>query len=154
MLAEPEDADLAASVVNTVRGGNVRMMCPPVFATHQFVPRLPVFRQWFTRIQLELAASGPVAATDEHYDVSVGQQPFRGDCVVRQLMSSRLMNEAEVRRRLHQAERSPWSSLREWVAAIKVASTTVPSFSNKPLALSVAVTVARIWLLRSCVSSM
>lgn len=94
ILAELDDADSAASVVNTSPGGNVRMLCPPAFATHQLVPRLAVFRQRFPRIQLELAAAGPVAAADEHFDVSVvsvGQQPLQGDFVVRQLVSSRFI---------------------------------------------------------------
>lgn len=94
VLAELDDADSVASAVNSAPSGNVRILCPPAFATHQLVPRLPVFRQRFPRIQLELAAPGPVGAADEHFDVSVvsvGQQPFQGDFVVRQLVSSRFI---------------------------------------------------------------
>jgi DNA-binding transcriptional LysR family regulator len=94
VLAELDDADSVASSVNSAPSGNVRILCPPAFATHQLVPRLPAFRQRFPRIRLELAAAGPVAAADEHFDVSVvsvGQQPLQGDFVIRPLASSRFV---------------------------------------------------------------
>lgn len=94
VLAELDEADLLAGAVNSAPSGNLRILCPPAFATHQLVPRLPVFRQRFPAIQLELVATGPVGAADENFDVSivsVGQQPLQGDFVVRQLASSQLV---------------------------------------------------------------
>jgi DNA-binding transcriptional LysR family regulator len=94
VLAELDEADLLAGAVNSAPSGNLRILCPPAFATHQLVPRLPVFRQRFPGIHLELLATGPVGAADENFDVSivsVGQQPLQGDFVVRPLASSRLI---------------------------------------------------------------
>jgi DNA-binding transcriptional LysR family regulator len=94
VLAELDEADLFASAANGAPSGNLRILCPPAFATHQLVPHLPAFRQRFPGIQLQLAAAGPVDAADENFDVSivsVGQQVLHGDFVVRQLASSRFM---------------------------------------------------------------
>lgn len=91
VLAELDDADALASLVNSAPSGNLRILCPPAFATHQLVPHLPDFRQRYPRIHLELSALGPVAAADANFDVSIlsiGQQPLQGDFVVRQLASS------------------------------------------------------------------
>ena len=91
MLAELDDANALASSVNSAPSGNLRILCPPAFATHQLVQHLPIFRQRYPRIHLELSALGPVAAADENFDVSIlsiGQQPLQGDFVVRQLASS------------------------------------------------------------------
>jgi DNA-binding transcriptional LysR family regulator len=94
VLAELDDADELASAVNSSPRGNLRILCPPAFATHQLVRHLPIFRQRFPRIQLELVAAGPVDAADESFDVSIlsiGQQPLQGDFVVRQLASSKFI---------------------------------------------------------------
>jgi DNA-binding transcriptional LysR family regulator len=94
VLMELEEADLLASAVNCAPRGNLRVLCPPAFATHQLVPRLPAFRQRFPGIQMELSAAGPVGAADENFDVSivsVGQQSLQGDFVVRPLASSRFI---------------------------------------------------------------
>ncbi len=91
VLAELDDADALASAFDKAPSGNLRILCPPAFATHQLVRHLPLFRQRFPQIQLELSAPGPVAAADENFDVSIlsiGQQPLQGDFVVRQLASS------------------------------------------------------------------
>ena len=91
VLAELADADALVSAVNGAPRGNLRILCPPAFATHQLVPHLPAFRHQFPGIQLELLAAGPVAAADENFDVSivsVGQQSLQGDFVVRQLATS------------------------------------------------------------------
>lgn len=91
VLAELDDANALASSVNSAPSGNLRILCPPAFATHQLVPHLPIFRQRYPRIHLELSALGPVAAADENFDVSIlsiGQQPLQGDFVVRPLASS------------------------------------------------------------------
>lgn len=94
VLVELDEADTLAGAVNSAPTGNLRILCPPAFATHQLVPHLPAFRQRFPGIQLELSAAGPVGAADENFDVSivsVGQQPLQGDFVVRQLASSRFV---------------------------------------------------------------
>jgi DNA-binding transcriptional LysR family regulator len=94
VLAELEAADSLASDFNGAIGGNLRVICPPAFATHQLVPRLPLFRQRFPKIQLELLATGPVEVAKENFDVSVlsvGQQPLQGDFVIRPLASSRFI---------------------------------------------------------------
>ncbi len=94
VLAELDDADALASAFDQAPSGNLRILCPPAFATHQLVRHLPQFRQRFPQIQLELSAPGPVAAADENFDVSIlsiGQQPLQGDFVVRQLASSRFI---------------------------------------------------------------
>jgi len=91
VLAELDDADALASAVHQAPSGTLRVLCPPAFATHQLVRRLPVFRQRFPGIHLELSAAGPVGAADENFDVSIlsiGQQPLQGDFVVRPLASS------------------------------------------------------------------
>nr|WP_295784489.1 LysR family transcriptional regulator [Rhodoferax sp.] len=91
VLAELDDADALASAVNKAPSGTLRILCPPAFATHQLVRHLPIFRQRFPGIQLELLAAGPVGAADENFDVSIlsiGQQPLRGDFVVRPLAAS------------------------------------------------------------------
>jgi DNA-binding transcriptional LysR family regulator len=88
VLADLQDADTLAHDFNSAPSGNLRILCPPAFATHQLVPHLPVFRQRFPGIQLELVAAGPVGAADENFDisiVSIGQQPLQGDFVVRPL---------------------------------------------------------------------
>ncbi len=89
ILAELDDAD--AGAVNKATRGTLRLLCPPAFASHQLVPHLPVFRQRFPGIQLELLAAGPVGVADENFDVSIlsiGQQPLQGDFVVRPLAAS------------------------------------------------------------------
>ena len=94
VLMELDEADTLAGAVNIAPSGNLRILCPPAFATHQLVPRLPAFRQRFPDIQLELSAAGPVGAAHENFDVSivsVGQQPLQGDFVVRPLASSRFI---------------------------------------------------------------
>ena len=94
VLAELDEADSLASAVNSAPSGNLRILCPPAFATHQLVPRLPGFRQRYPGIQLEMVAVGPVGAADENFDVSivsVGQQPLQGDFVVRPLASSKFI---------------------------------------------------------------
>jgi len=86
VLAELDDADAQAGAVNRAPSGNLRILCPPAFATH-----LPPFRQRYPGIQLELSAAGPVAGADENFDVSIvsiGQQPLQGDFVIRPLASS------------------------------------------------------------------
>lgn len=91
VLAELGDADALASAVNKAPSGVLRLRCPPAFTTYQLVRQLPVFRQRFPGIQLELLATGPVEAADENADVSivsVGQQPLQGDFVVRPLAAS------------------------------------------------------------------
>jgi DNA-binding transcriptional LysR family regulator len=91
VLAELDDADALASAVNIAPGGTLRILCPPAFATHQLVRHLPVFRERFPGIQLELLAAGPVEGADENFDVSIlsiGQQPLQGDFVVRPLAAS------------------------------------------------------------------
>ena len=91
ILAELDDADALAGAVNKAPSGNLRILCPPAFATHQLVRHLPIFRQRFPGILLELLAAGPVGAADENFDVSIlsiGQQPLQGDFVVRPLAAS------------------------------------------------------------------
>lgn len=91
VLGELDDADAIAISVNSAPSGNVRILCPPAFATHQLVKHLPDFRTRYPGIQLELSASGPVAAADENFDISIlsiGQQAMQGDFVVRPLASS------------------------------------------------------------------
>ena len=94
VLAELDDADALASAVNSAPSGNLRVLCPPAFATHQLVQHLPKFCQRFPLIQFEMLACGPVGGADEGFDVSivsVGQQALQGDFVVRQLASSSLV---------------------------------------------------------------
>ena len=94
VLAELDDADALANAVNSAPSGNLRILCPPAFATHQLVGHLPNFRQRFPQIQLEMSASGPVGAADDNFDVSIvsiGQQPLLGEFVVRQLALSTLV---------------------------------------------------------------
>jgi DNA-binding transcriptional LysR family regulator len=91
VLADLQDADALANEFNSAPSGNLRILCPPAFATHQLVPKIPVFLQRFPGIQLELVATGPVDAVDENFDVSIvsiGQQPLQGDFVVRLLALS------------------------------------------------------------------
>jgi DNA-binding transcriptional LysR family regulator len=94
VLSELDDADALATAVNSAPSGNLRILCPPAFATHQLVRHLSVFRQRYPRIQLELSAPGPVGVADENFDVSIlsiGQQPLQGDFVVRQLAASKFI---------------------------------------------------------------
>ena len=94
VLSALDEADSLASAINGAPAGNLRILCPPAFATHQLVPRLPAFRLRYPGIQIEMSAVGPVGSADENFDVSivsVGQQPFQGDFVVRQLASSRFI---------------------------------------------------------------
>lgn len=91
VLVELDDADVQASAMNSAPRGNLRILCPPAFATHQLVQHLPRFRQRYPGIHLELSAMGPVAGADENFDVSivsVGQQALQGDFVIRPLVSS------------------------------------------------------------------
>jgi DNA-binding transcriptional LysR family regulator len=94
VLSALDEADSLASAFNGAPAGNLRILCPPAFATHQLVPRLPAFRLRYPGIQIEMSAVGPVGSADENFDVSivsVGQQTFQGDFVVRQLASSRFI---------------------------------------------------------------
>lgn len=91
VLAELDDADALAGAVSKAPSGNLRILCPPAFATHQLVGHLPLFRQRFPGIQLELVAAGPVEAANEKFDISllsIGQQALQGDFVVRPLAAS------------------------------------------------------------------
>ncbi len=91
VLAELDDADALAGAVNQAPSGTLCVLCPPAFACHQLVRHLPIFRQRFPGIQLELAAAGPVEVADENFDVSIlsiGQQALQGDFVVRPLAAS------------------------------------------------------------------
>lgn len=91
ILAELDDADALAGVVNKTQSGTLSVLCPPAFATHQLVRHLPVFRRRFPDIQLELLAAGPVETADENFDISIlsiGQQALQGDFVVRPLAAS------------------------------------------------------------------
>lgn len=91
ILAELDDADALAGVVNKTPSGTLSILCPPAFATHQLVRHLPVFRQRFHDIQIEILAAGPVETADENFDVSIlsiGQQALQGDFVVRPLAAS------------------------------------------------------------------
>lgn len=94
VLSELDDADALASTANSAPSGNLRILCPPAFATHQLVAHLPRFRQRFPGIQIDLSATGPVDAADENFDVSIvsiGQQALQGDFVVRPLASSKFI---------------------------------------------------------------
>jgi DNA-binding transcriptional LysR family regulator len=71
VLAELDAADSLASDFNGTTSGNLRVICPPAFATHQLVPHLPLFRQQFPKIQLELLATGSVDVANENFDVSI-----------------------------------------------------------------------------------
>jgi DNA-binding transcriptional LysR family regulator len=91
ILAELDDADALAGAVNQAPSGGLRILCPPAFASHQLVRHLPLFRQRYPGIQLELAAAGPVDTADENFDVSIlsiGRQALQGDFVVRTLAAS------------------------------------------------------------------
>ena len=91
ILAALDDADALAGVVNKTPSGTLSVLCPPAFASHQLVRHLPVFRQRFPDIQLELLAAGPVETANENFDVSIlsiGQQALQGDFVVRPLAAS------------------------------------------------------------------
>lgn len=91
IVAELDDADAAAGASTRQPGGTLRVLCPPAFAAHQLAPRLPAFRARHPRVAIELAASGPVDAADEDFDlsiVSVGLQPMGGDFVARPLARS------------------------------------------------------------------
>ena len=71
ILAEMDDSDTVAGAVNKTSNGTLRILCSPAFASHQLVRYLPIFRQRFPGIQLELLAAGPVEAADESFDVSI-----------------------------------------------------------------------------------
>lgn len=91
VLCELDDADALAGSASSVPSGVLRVVCPPAFATHQLARHLPRFRALYPRIQLELAAPGPVDAAHENFDVSIlsiGQQPLQGDFVARPLATS------------------------------------------------------------------
>ena len=94
VLTELDDADALASTLNQAPSGCLRVLCPPAFATHQLVKHLPVFRQRFPNIHLELSAFRPVDSVDENFDVSIlstGQQPLQGNFVVRALAKSTIV---------------------------------------------------------------
>ncbi|QTN30197.1 LysR family transcriptional regulator [Rhodoferax sp. AJA081-3] len=91
VLAELDDADALAGAVNQAPSGTLSVLCPPAFASHQLVRHLPIFRQRFPGIHMELLAAGPVEVADENFDVSIlsiGQQALQGDFVVRPLAAS------------------------------------------------------------------
>ena len=50
VLAELDDADALASVVNKTPNGTLRLLCPPAFATHQLVWHLPLVNKRFPSI--------------------------------------------------------------------------------------------------------
>lgn len=94
VLESLADADAIASEFNQAPSGMLRVLCPPAFAAHQLVPRLPAFREQFAEIDLHLAATGAVERADASYDVSivsVGQQALQGDFVIRPLATSHFL---------------------------------------------------------------
>jgi DNA-binding transcriptional LysR family regulator len=93
-LTELADADALAGSLNKAPTGNLRILCPPAFATHQLIRHLPEFHRRYPGVHIELSAPGPVAAADENFDVSIlsiGQQALQGEFVIRQLAASKLV---------------------------------------------------------------
>lgn len=91
IVAALDDADALAGMASDAPEGTLRVLCPPAFAVHQLAQHLPRFHQLYPRIGIEIAATGPVEAADENFDVSIvsiGQQPLQGDFVVRILACS------------------------------------------------------------------
>ena len=91
VLADLDDADALVGTAVSQPSGVLRVLCPPAFAIHQLAQHLPRFRQQFPEIVFEITAQGPVDTADENFDLSIlsiGQQPFQGDFVARQLASS------------------------------------------------------------------
>ena len=91
IVAALDDADALAGMASDAPEGTLRVLCPPAFAVHQLAQHLPRFHQLYPRIGLEIAATGPVEAADDNFDVSIvsiGQQPLQGDFVVRILACS------------------------------------------------------------------
>lgn len=91
IVAALDDADALAGMASDAPEGTLRVLCPPAFAVHQLAQHLPRFHQLYPRIGIEIAATGPVEAADDNFDVSIvsiGQQPLQGDFVVRILACS------------------------------------------------------------------
>jgi DNA-binding transcriptional LysR family regulator len=86
-----DEADAEAGAAATLAQGTLRLLCPPAFAAHQIVPRLPALRLRHPRLQLEVLAPGAVEAADPHFDVTIvsaGRQALQGDFVLRRLARS------------------------------------------------------------------
>lgn len=91
ILDDLAEADAEAGVSATQARGCLRLLCPPAFAAHQVVPRLPALRQRHPQLRLEVVAPGAVESADPHFDlsiVSVGRQALQGDFVLRRLARS------------------------------------------------------------------
>ncbi len=88
ILADLDEAEAVAGSASTELRGHLRVLAPPAFTVHQIAKHLPKFRALYPNVTLELSVSGPVAAVDENFDVSiiwVGLQPLDGDFVARRL---------------------------------------------------------------------
>ncbi len=91
ILQALDEADGEAGAAVSQAQGTLRLLCPPAFAAHQIVPRLPDLRRRHPQLQLEVLAPGAVEAADPQFDVSIvsaGRQALQGDFVLRRLARS------------------------------------------------------------------
>lgn len=94
ILIDIEEAEaLAGNAVREPRG-LVRVLSPPAFAVHQIARHLPLFRERYPQVSLELTVPGPVEHVDETQDVTilmVGTAPLKGDFIARRLARTELI---------------------------------------------------------------
>ena len=94
VLTEVEEAEALATASSTEPRGHLRVLCPPAFAVHQLAKHLPMFRERFPRVTLELSVPGAVETIDENFDVTIlteGRRPLEGGFVARRLARSEVI---------------------------------------------------------------
>ena len=94
VLTEVEEAEALATASSTEPRGHLRVLCPPAFAVHQLAKHLPMFRERFPRVTLELSVPGAVETIDENFDVTIlteGRRPLDGGFVARRLARSEVI---------------------------------------------------------------
>ena len=94
VLTEVEEAEALATASSSEPRGHLRVLCSPAFAVHQLAKRLPLFRERFPRVTLELSVPGPVETIDENFDVTIlteGRRPLDGSFVARRLARSEVI---------------------------------------------------------------
>ena len=94
VLTEVEEAEALATASSTEPRGHLRVLCPPAFSVHQLAKHLPVFRDRYPRVTLELSVPGAVETIDENFDVTIlteGRRPLDGGFVARRLARSEVI---------------------------------------------------------------
>lgn len=87
ILRDVDEATGMARHSQTEPDGEVRVIAPPEFATHQLARRMPRFHASHPKVVVKVTATGPVRSLDPGQDITivVRQSPLDGDFIARRL---------------------------------------------------------------------